>query len=134
MNPQRLKNNLIFFVPVFSLCILLSAQTAVGYEAYDVTQEVSNLNPSQWKKEPLWIDRAMGKFTFGSFNFFFGWMEIFTEPYEAADLGQNVFLGLARGGFNALFDTLGGALNVLTFPFTTFQVPLPEGGVEVHEF
>ena len=94
----------------------------------------SNIDPRKWHDEKLWIDRAWGKAMFGSWNFFLGWTVLMKEPYETATLGDNFFVGLGRGVVYGVADTAGGLLNVVTFPLTFLQIPLPEGGVESREF
>ena len=85
--------------------------------------------PSSWTKEERWLDRSDGKFYYGLKNLFWGWTELITEPDEAIGNGESILMGLVRGVWNAIGQTAGGALHVLTFPFTQFDVPLPEGGV-----
>ena len=70
-----------------------------------------------------------GKFYYGFKNLLLGWTELITEPDESIWNGENVLVGLVRGTWNAVGQTAGGALQVLTFPFTRFDIPLPEGGV-----
>lgn len=101
---------------------------------YRPVLEGETYDPSQWQKERLYIDRAFGKLTYGAWNFFLGWMELGREPYEAAVLGDNLLLGVAKGIAYSIADMGGGALNVLTFPITTLNTPLPEGGIEHREF
>ena len=114
----------------FTLC----AATAFPYEVVDVTKERPTYNPSNWKKEPAYVDRAFGKLTYAAWNFMFGWMELGTKPYEAAAVGNSVVIGLVKGVFNAVFDELAGFANMLTFPITAVQVPYPDGGIERREF
>ncbi len=85
--------------------------------------------PSPWTKEQRWLDRSDGKFYHGLKNLLWGWTELFTEPDEAMWNGESILGGVARGAWNAIGQTAGGALQVLTFPFTQFDIPLPEGGV-----
>ncbi len=84
---------------------------------------------SPWTKETRWLDRSDGKFYHGLKNLLWGWTELVTEPDEAIGSGKSVLVGLVRGAWNAVGQTAGGALQVLTFPFTRFDIPLPEGGV-----
>ena len=85
--------------------------------------------PSAWTREKRWIDRSDGKLYHGLKNLLFGWTELVTEPDESIGNGESILTGLVRGVWNAVGQTAGGALEVLTFPFTQFDVPLPEGGV-----
>ena len=84
---------------------------------------------SPWTSESGWSSRAVGKLGFGAKNLLLGWTELFTEPKEAMDEGGNFFAGLGHGVVNALADTLGGAVHLVTFPITGLDAPLPEGGV-----
>jgi hypothetical protein len=84
---------------------------------------------SPWTQEKRWLDRSDGKFYHGLKNLLLGWTELITEPDEAMWKGESMLVGLVRGAWNAVGQTAGGALHVLTFPFTQFDIPLPEGGV-----
>ena len=86
--------------------------------------------PSEWDKEPLYIDRAFGKMTYGFWNFFIGPFELVKEPYESAVLGDNVVVGLGRGILYGVLDVAGGFINFFTFPVTALKIPLPNGGVD----
>ena len=84
---------------------------------------------SPWTSETEYGKRAFGKLGFGAKNLLLGWTELFTEPKASIDKGENFFMGLGRGIKNGLEDELGGAVHIVTFPFTEIDVPLPEGGV-----
>ena len=71
---------------------------------------------------------AQEKFLYGAKNLLFGWTELLTEPDEALWTGANFFGGVFKGVWNAIGQTLGGAAQLLTFPWTGFDLPLPEGG------
>ena len=117
----------------FLLFSLFLVQDAFAIEYRPVEKEAT-YNPSQWKKESHYIDRAFGKLTYGTWNFMLGWMELAREPYEASVLGDNLLLGFAKGIAYSVADMGGGLLNTLTFPVTVLTIPLPEGGVESREF
>ncbi len=85
--------------------------------------------PSPWTTEQRWLDRSDGKFFYGLKNLLWGWTELLTEPDEALWSGKSVLGGLFRGVWNAVGQTAGGALQVLTFPLTSLDIPLPDGGV-----
>ena len=87
--------------------------------------------PSPWTSEVGYSNRAMGKLGFGVKNLLLGWTELFTEPKEAIDGGGNFFAGLGTGLMNGVFQTLGGAVHIVTFPITNLDVPLPEGGTQL---
>lgn len=84
---------------------------------------------SPWADEQGWENQARGKFVFGVKNTLLGWTELFTEPYEASKQGRNVASGVGEGLLHSVLDTAGGAVHLLTFPVTKFDLPLPEGGV-----
>jgi len=86
---------------------------------------------SPWMQETGWANQAKGKFVYGLKNTLLGWTEIFTEPKDAIDAGENFFVGVGTGLWNAAGQTLGGALHLVTFPITQLDVPLPEGGTEL---
>ncbi len=96
--------------------------------------EETDYRPSEWKKEKLYIDRVFGKLNFGVWNFFLGWTELATEPYESFMTDENILLGIGKGILFGFADTAGGFLNAVTFPVTVLSIPLPEGGIEHHEF
>ena len=83
---------------------------------------------SPWMEEQGWGNQAKGKFVYGLKNTLLGWTELFTEPYEAVQNGENFFVGLGTGVWNGVGQTLGGALHFVTFPIPAIDVPLPEGG------
>ena len=86
---------------------------------------------SPWTSEMGWSNRAIGKLGFGVKNALLGWTELFTEPRESLQEGGNFFAGLGMGAKNAVFDTLGGVVHTVTFPITSLDAPLPEGGVQL---
>lgn len=85
---------------------------------------------SPWVSEKTWDAKAMGKLIHGGKNLLLGWTELVTEPDEAMWGGTSVIAGILRGTWNAIGQTLGGAAQVLTFPYTNLDIPLPEGGVK----
>jgi len=76
------------------------------------------------------MQKCMGKAGDGLTNLALGWTEIFTEPYDAGKKGDNVLVGLGKGLWNAVGDTVGGAINLVTFFIPKATVPLPEGGID----
>lgn len=85
-----------------------------------------------WQKEREWSDQATGKLAYGLKNTLLGWTEIATEPYEAAAAKNgSIVKGIGEGIWNAVGQTIGGAVDVLTFPATGAVVPLPEGGIQL---
>ena len=104
-----------------------------SYQNYQSRSTKTNphAHGSPWAHERGWANQARGKFVFGAKNTLLGWTEIFTEPYEAAKSGGNVAGGIGRGLLNGVLDTAGGAAHLVTFPITKFDLPLPEGGVQL---
>ena len=111
----------VFFIALL-ICSPIQAAEKITYQ------------PSEWKKEPLYIDRAFGKLNFSFWNFLFGFTKFATKPYEAYMTDENVLLGIGKGILFGVADTAGGLLNGVTFPITALSIPLPEGGIETHEF
>jgi len=105
-------------IAVFVLCLLILSSSAFAADM------------SAWNKDSSsYGQKAFHKFTYGLSNVVLGWSEIFTEPYEAAKSGDNFIEGVGRGLWNGIADTVGGALHLVTFPLTTVDIPLPEGGI-----
>ena len=86
---------------------------------------------SSWAQETGYVNQAKGKLVYGVKNVLLGWTELFTQPYEDAQNGENVLLGIGKGVWNAVGQTIGGALHLVTFPIPAIDVPLPEGGTHV---
>ena len=87
--------------------------------------------PSPWTSEVGWSNRAISKLGFGIKNALLGWADLFTEPKEALDGGENFFVGLGRGLKDGIENEIGGLVHVVTFPITGVDVPLPEGGTQL---
>ena len=77
------------------------------------------------------MEKCAGKFGYGLTNVLLGWTEIFQEPYQAGKEGKNVLVGAGEGLVNAVGDTVGGALNLVTFFIPKLEIPLPEGGTDI---
>jgi len=78
---------------------------------------------SHWTNEKSYFEKSLHKLGFGLYNVTSAWMEIFVEPHRHS----NPFEGLAIGFGKAVTNTIGGAIQIVTFPLTT-DAPLPEGG------
>jgi len=91
----------------------------------------SDYTPSPWTKEVGYGNRAGSKLLFGVKNLLLGWTEIFTEPKEALDSGENFFVGLGKGLKNGVEQELGGVVHIVSFPITNLDAPLPEGGTKL---
>ena len=87
--------------------------------------------PSSWTTQPSESEKGLAKFKFGLKNLFFGWTEVFQEPYEAYKNKGNVFKATGVGLFNGVADTILGALHFVTSPVPAIDFPLPEGGVDL---
>ncbi len=85
---------------------------------------------SPWTSETGWSSRAVGKLGFGVKNLLLGWTELFVQPKEASASGGNVVAGIGTGIKNAVEDTLGGVVHIVTFPIPQIDAPLPGGGVQ----
>ena len=86
---------------------------------------------SPWAEQKGYPNRAGGKFAYGLENTALGWTELFSEPVESGKNHENVAVGFGRGIWNTIGDTVGGVLHLVTFPLTTVDVPLPEGGTQI---
>jgi len=92
----------------------------------------AELAPSPWTNETTDEAKTLAKFKFGLKNLFFGWTEVFDEPYETykKENDNNMFEAVGIGAVYALVDTAFGALQVITSPLPGVDIPLPEGGVD----
>ena len=87
--------------------------------------------PSPWTQETGWANRAGGKLVFGVKNLLLGWTDLFVEPKEAMDAGDNFFKGVGIGLKDGIENELGGVVHLITFPITNLDAPLPEGGTQL---
>jgi putative exosortase-associated protein (TIGR04073 family) len=87
---------------------------------------------SPWTTETVTSDKVMGKLGFGLKNVLLGWTEIIRQPVNGAK--EEHIIGFSKGLLTGIYDgvvyTVGGALHVITFPFTSIDVPLPNDGVK----
>ena len=70
-------------------------------------------------------------------NFFTGWTTLLTEPAQGyQNATQNKAMAGAAGFGKGLvlfpMDTIGGALNAITFPIAV-KIPLPKNGVDLKQ-
>ena len=86
---------------------------------------------SPWADGATWGEKATGKLKYGLTNTLLGWTSLFREPVQASQAGENVFVGIGRGVWDAVGQTVGGALHAVTFPIPQIDVPLPEGGTDL---
>jgi hypothetical protein len=103
---------------MMSLLLLLLPATAMAAE--------DSPSPSPWRSEASYGEQAASKAGFGVKNLLLGWTELVTEPVE-----QKSVVGIGQGLGNAVMDTIGGFLHLVTAPVTSIDVPLPEGGTNL---
>ncbi|MBN1689371.1 MAG: hypothetical protein JW893_09730 [Candidatus Omnitrophica bacterium] len=86
---------------------------------------------SPWTEEATYGAKMTGKLDYGMKNILGGWTALFSEPYNYKQEGKNVIAGAGMGFVKTMTYTLGGVLHVITFPITSLDVPLLDGGVEL---
>jgi len=86
---------------------------------------------SPWAEGATYGEKATGKLKYGLTNALLGWTSLFREPVQASQAGENVFVGIGRGVWNAVGQTVGGAAHAVTFPIPQIDIPLPEGGTDL---
>lgn len=86
---------------------------------------------SPWTSEVGYGTRAISKLGFGIKNLLLGWTDLIVEPQDSMSAGGNFFTGLGIGLKDAVENTLGGVVHIVTFPITAIDVPLPEGGTQL---
>jgi hypothetical protein len=122
-------------IAVLAVLIGAAAAPAVGAAETGGAKVTLSLTkdytPSPWTSETGWSSRAVGKLGFGVKNLLLGWTDLFVEPKEAVDAGGNILTGIGVGIKDAIENTLGGAVHIITFPLTEVDAPLPEGGTQL---
>lgn len=91
----------------------------------------SYFEESPWRQKETYNERMTGKLGFGFANLVIGPFEIFQEPYKALSEGDFFWGGVGKGIVNGILDPVGGALQLITFPFTFRDIRLPEGGTDM---
>src|SRR3989338_11538604 len=86
---------------------------------------------SPWADGVTYGEKAGGKLKYGLTNTLLGWTSLFREPVQASQAGENVFVGIGRGVWNTVGQTVGGAAHAVTFPIPQIDIPLPEGGTDL---
>ncbi len=86
---------------------------------------------SPWADQSTYGDKAVGKLKYGLTNTLLGWTSLFRTPVEEVQAGSNVFVGIGKGLWNGVGQTLGGVVHLVTFPIPAVDVPLPEGGTDI---
>jgi hypothetical protein len=106
--------------------------TGEAAEGKTVTLSLTkDYTPGPWTQEAGYSKQAVGKLGFGLKNLLLGWTDLLIEPKEAADAGGNVVKGIGIGVKDAVENTLGGAVNAVTFFLPQVDVTLPEGGTQL---
>ncbi len=112
----------ILTVSVFALLAVFAASTAFA--------------ASPWTQETTYAKKVAGKLDFGVKNLFGGWTALLPSQMGCAANnhkncpGMCCVKSLGTGLVNAVVDTVGGALHVVTFPIP-LDVPLPNDGVQI---
>jgi hypothetical protein len=88
---------------------------------------------SPWADGATWGEKATGKLKYGLTNTLLGWTSLFRTPSEEMQAGENFFVGVGHGLWNGVGQTVGGILHLVTFPLTTIDIPLPQGGTDILE-
>ena len=85
---------------------------------------------SPWTEQKSYPSQIWGKLQFGLTNTLLGWVDLFATPNKYSNEGKNVWAGVGQGLVNTLTNTIGGALQLVTFPIPA-DLPLPNGGVDI---
>ena len=85
---------------------------------------------SPWTEQKTYGDKVSGKLVFGLQNTLLGWIQLFAVPKKYHNEGKNVWSGIGQGMMEAVVDTIGGALQLITFPIPA-DIPLPNNGVDL---
>lgn len=96
-------------------------------------EELGRYEASHWTERETRAERIIGKLGFGAKNALLGWSELIYHPYTAGMNGKNIIEGAAVGLWYGLADTAGGLIHLVTFPFSSFDVKLPEGGTHMFQ-
>ena len=103
----------------------------MGHGAKYTLSMTKDYTASPWTNEMGYANRAKGKLVFGLKNLLLGWTDLFIEPKEAMNGGGNLLQGIGIGLKDAVENTLGGVVHLVTFPITGLDAPLPEGGTQL---
>ena len=86
---------------------------------------------SSWASGATYGEQVNGKLKYGLTNTLLGWTSLFRTPVQSSKAGENVLVGVGKGLWNAVGQTVGGVLHLVTFPIPAIDVPLPQGGTDV---
>jgi len=120
----------LLFVFLFSLFAPISF-------SQETVPEASPEEPSRYDN---YIEGATNKFDRGAINLLMGWTEILSEPLDHAREREgkmaktgHFFIGIGEGLINGVLNTVGGTANLVTSLIPAFEIPLPEGGIDVQK-
>ena len=85
---------------------------------------------SPWVDKPTYGEKVTGKLTYGLKNTLLGWTELFKQPMDHTKDPMDFFKGIGKGIYNTVIYTVGGVLHTVTFPITSFDIPIPDDGVK----
>ncbi len=128
---MRLKLALVLGLGLLVAPALSYAADAIDSETKLTLSLTKDYTASPWTSEVGYGKRAVSKLGFGVKNLLLGWADLFTEPKEALDGGQNFLTGLGYGVKDAVENELGGVVHIVTFPLPQIDAPLPEGGTQL---
>lgn len=86
---------------------------------------------SPWSDEPTYRSKVAAKLKYGLTNTLLGWTSLFRTPMHSREAGENVLVGIGHGVWNAIGQTVLGAVHLVTFPITPLDVNLPDGGTDI---
>ncbi len=115
----------LYAAPQSAEAVLYKGDTVAA--TFSLTEDYTN---SDWTHEFGYVNRAMLKAGFGLKNTLLGWTDIFTEPNAAARDDRSVVSAQLKGFTDTVLNTVGGLAHLITFPITSVDVALPEGGVK----
>ena len=104
------------------------AVVVLGLAVLAVPMTASAASP--WAGGATYQEQAVGKLKYGLTNALLGWTSLFREPVQASQAGENVLVGIGRGLWDAVGQTVGGVVHAVTFPIPAIDIPLPEGGTD----
>jgi hypothetical protein len=86
---------------------------------------------SPWANEMTYGQKVTAKLKYGLTNTLLGWTSLVRTPVQASQAGENFFVSIWQGVWNAVGQTGGGALHAATFFLPQVDLPLPEGGTDI---
>ena len=86
---------------------------------------------SPWADEVGYKDQICAKLKYGVTNTLLGWTSLFRTPAAEVEAGENIIVGIGKGVWNGVGQTVFGAVQAVTFPIPQIDIPLPEGGTDI---